>query len=191
MTDISAFFEIRAIGYFFGYLAKIAIGTGVLEAFLWLASAMLTGVVLMFLTLLLMPRIVEDYVKIYNWYVNSDFYVIFEEKIDVRLVFKLLFLPVYLVLSLFFLTVNLMVRTAYQLAAKLNLLRCVNCRTRIHWEEGTTICHVCGDKIIGSATKTCPGCNARPNAVRCPYCGYLVFVELTGNPPTSRAGRRS
>ncbi|HNW36030.1 MAG TPA: hypothetical protein PKM25_13915 [Candidatus Ozemobacteraceae bacterium] len=191
MNDVSAFFELRTIGYFLGYLSKVVIGTGVLGAFFWLAAAMLTGLALAIFILLAMPRILEDYVKIYNWYVNSDFYVIFEEKIEVRLVFKLLFLPVYLVLWLFFLTVNLIVRTAYHLVARMNLLRCVNCHARLEWGEGTVVCHICEEQIVGAATKTCPGCNAKPNTVRCPYCGFLVFIDLTGQGPTGRAGRRN
>ncbi|HOY65337.1 MAG TPA: hypothetical protein PLP29_00530 [Candidatus Ozemobacteraceae bacterium] len=191
MNDVTAFFELRALGYFFAHLGQVVIGTGVLGAFFWLAVAMLAGLTVAILVLLVMPRILEDYVKIYNWYVNSDFYVIFEEKIEVRFVFKLVFLPIYLVLSLFFLTVNLMVRTAYHLVARMNLVRCVNCRARIEWGEGTVTCHVCGDRIVGAVTKTCPGCNAKPNAVRCPYCGFLVFIDLAGQAPTSRAGRKS
>ncbi|HOT28321.1 MAG TPA: hypothetical protein PLU72_09035 [Candidatus Ozemobacteraceae bacterium] len=191
MNDVSGFLELRAIGYFFGHLGKVFVGTGVLEAFVWLAIAMLAGLAVAIIVLLSIPRILEDYVKIYNWYVNSDFYVIFEEKIEVRLVFKLAFLPVYLVVSLFFLTVNLMVRTAYHLVARLNLLRCVNCHARIEWAEGTVTCDVCGDHIVGAPTKTCPGCNAKPNAVRCPYCGFLVFIDLIGQAPTGRAGRKS
>lgn len=191
MMELTAFLEPRAIGYFFVFLGNVVIGTGVLGAFFWLAVAMLAGLVTAIFVLLLMPRILEDYVKIYNWYVNSDFYVIFEEKIEVRLIFKLLFLPLYLVLCLFFLTVNLMVRTAYHLVARLGLLRCVNCHARFEWSEGTVVCHICEERIVGAATKTCPGCNAKPNAVRCPYCGYLVFIDLIGQGPTGRAGRKS
>lgn len=191
MNEVTAFFELRAIGYFLGYLGKVIIGTGVLGAFFWLAAAMLVGLALAVFVLLAMPRIIEDYVKIYNWYVNSDFYVIFEEKIEVRLIFKLLFLPLSLVLWLFFLTVNLIVRTAYHLVARMNLLRCVNCHARLEWSEGTVVCHVCDEQIVGPATKTCPGCNAKPNTVRCPYCGFLVFIDLAGHGPTARAGRRN
>jgi predicted RNA-binding Zn-ribbon protein involved in translation (DUF1610 family) len=184
------FLEWRTLGYYLLYLGQLVVDSGAVSAFLWAAGALLAGTFLSFLALLIMPRIVEDYVKIYNWYVNSDFFLIFEEKVDVRLVFKILGLPFLLVAWLFFMTVNLMVRTAYQLAAKLHLLFCVNCRGVIEWNEGTVQCHLCGESVVGTATKTCPGCHFKANAVRCPFCGYVVFVELLGQHPSTRSGKK-
>ncbi len=186
MTDYISW---RSFEYFLIYLGEKILSSGAAYAFLWTAIALLIGVFLAFMTLILVPRIIEDYVKIYNWYVNSDFYIILEEKVDVRMIFKVLGLPILLVLTLFFLTLNLIVRTAYQLAAKLNLLFCVNCESRIDWREGTVICHVCSEKVTGTPTKSCPGCNFKANSVRCPYCGYVNFVELFGHHPSGRAGK--
>ncbi len=191
MGGIGAYFELRAVGYFFLMLADLVWQSGVFHAFLWLGVALLIGVFFAFVLLVLMPRIVEDYVKIYNWYINSDFYVIFEEKVDVRLVFKLVGLPIMLVLALFFSVTNMVVRAAYHLAAKLNLLRCVNCHATIEWDEGTVLCHICGTEVTGTATKTCPGCHFKANAVRCPFCGYVVFVELLGQHPSGKAGKKA
>ncbi|NLI76873.1 MAG: hypothetical protein GX442_10575 [Candidatus Riflebacteria bacterium] len=188
---MSAYFELRALGYFFLHLLHLVWQSGAVTAFAWLAATLLAGVVFAFVLLLLMPRIVEDYVKVYNWYINSDFYVIFEEKVDVRLVFKLLALPFMLVLALGFSVVNMVVRAAYHLAAKLNLIRCVNCHATIDWDEGTVLCHVCGSEVTGTATKTCPGCHFKANTVRCPYCGYVVFVELLGQHPSAKAGKKA
>ena len=187
---MSRYFEWRALGYFFLYLTNLVVGSGIAYAFAWAAGGLLAGVLAVFLLLVLMPRIVEDYVKIYNWYVNSDFCIIFEEKVDVRLVFKLVALPLLLVIWLFFLVTNLVVRTAYQLVTKLNLLRCVHCRSTIEWSEGTVQCHICGERVTGTATKSCPGCNFKANTVRCPFCGYVNFVELIGQHPSGRAARR-
>lgn len=184
------YLEWRALGYFFLYLARLVLDSGIAFAFAWAAGGLLAGVLLVFALLVLMPRIVEDYVKIYNWYINSDFCIIFEEKVDVRLVFKLIALPLLLVAWLFFLVTNLVVRTAYQLASKLNLLRCVHCHSTIEWSEGTVQCHICGDQVTGTATKSCPGCNFKANTVRCPFCGYVTFVELSGQHPSGRAARR-
>ncbi|MBF0501673.1 MAG: hypothetical protein HQM09_16155 [Candidatus Riflebacteria bacterium] len=185
-----AYFEWSAIGYFALYLGKLFLASGIVQAFFWASVGLLLGTTIAFCLLILMPRIIEDYVKIYNWYINSDFYVIFEEKIDVRLIFKIIGLPFFLVAGLFFLIVNLNVRTAYNLAAKLNLLRCVHCASTIEWTEGTVICHICGEQVTGSATKTCPGCNFKANTVRCPFCGYVTYVDLAGRLPSGRAGRK-
>ncbi|MFZ2958313.1 MAG: hypothetical protein WA705_15605 [Candidatus Ozemobacteraceae bacterium] len=190
MMSLTSYFEWTALGYFFLYLGKLVFTSGIVQAFLWAATGLLLGTAVAFLLLMLMPRIVEDYVKIYNWYINSDFYIIFEEKIDVRLVFKIIGLPFFLVAGLFFLIVNLNVRTAYHLAAKLNVLRCVHCASTIEWGEETVVCHTCGEHVTGTATKTCPGCNFKANTVRCPFCGYVTYVDLTGRPPSGRAGKK-
>lgn len=186
-----AYFEPQALGYFALHLFNLFWNSGAVLAFVWLAITLLIGVAASFLFLVFMPRVVEDYVKVYNWYINSDFYVIFEEKVDVRLIFKLLGLPVMLVLALVFQVVNMVVRAAYHLAAKLNLLRCVNCHSTIEWDEGTTLCHICGAEVTGTATKTCPGCHFKANTVRCPFCGYVVFVELLGQHPSGKAGKKA
>lgn len=186
-----AYLEFRAVGLYALYLGGLFLKSGALYAFWWLAVSLLAGVAVAFGFLVLMPRVIEDYVKIYNWYINSDFYVIFEEKVDVRLVFKLIGLPFMLVLALLFQVVNTVVRAAYHLASKLNFLQCVNCHSTIEWNEGTTICHICGSEVTGTATKTCPGCNFKGNTVRCPYCGYVVFVELLGQHPSSKSVKKS
>jgi len=188
---VTQYFEMRSLIYFFLYLGKLFMGSGAVHAFVWAAVVLLLGVAFAFVILVFMPRILEDYVKVYNWYVNSDFYAIFEEKVDVRLIFKLAGLPFLLVLSLFFHVVNLVVRTAYHLVSKLNLIRCVHCHSIIDWQEGTVLCHICGERVTGTPTKTCPGCSFKANTVRCPYCGYLVFVELLGQPPSGRAGKKA
>jgi len=188
--SVLQFFELKALGYYFLYLGKLFFFSGLLKALLWAVGALVVGVFATFLGFLLMPRMVEDYVKIYNWYVNSDFFMIFEEKVDVRLIFKLLALPVLLTFHLLFTMLNIVVRFAYQLIFKLNLLRCVNCSATIEWHEGTVICHICGEKVVGNPVKTCPGCNFKPNAIRCPFCGYVVFVGLIGQPPTTRTAKR-
>jgi hypothetical protein len=184
------FFELRSIGYYGLFLAKFFLQSGAAKALLWSMYALCAGVVAAFFTILFMPRIVEDYVKIYNWYINSDFFVIFEEKVDVRFFFKLLALPFLLLLHLLVMMLNLIVRFAYQLTFKLNLLRCVNCSSVIEWKEGTVICHICTEKVTGDSVKTCPGCNFKANAIRCPYCGYVVFVGLLGQHPTSIHSRK-
>lgn len=191
MGSIWSYFELRALGYFLLMLVNLVWQSGVVHAFLWLGTALLIGVICVFALLVFMPRIVEDYVKIYNWYINSDFYIIFEEKVDVRLIFKLVGLPFILVAALFFSVTNMIVRAAYHLATKLNLIRCVNCNATIPWDEGTVICHICGSEVTGTATKTCPGCHFKANTVRCPYCGYLVFVELVGQHPSGKASKKT
>ena len=185
-----SFFELKALGYYFLYIGNVIVFSGPAKAALWAMYSLCIGVLISFFTLIFMPRIVEDYVKIYNWYINSDFFVIFEEKVDVRLVFKLIFLPVLLILSLFVTMLNLVVRIAYQLAFKLNLLRCVNCHSTIEWREGTVLCHICGEKVTGNAVKTCPGCNFKANAIRCPFCGFVIFVGLVGQHPTTHSRKK-
>lgn len=185
------FFELRAVVYYFLYLFKTVVASGVLNVLLWAMGGLLAGVIFAFFSLLFLPRMIEDYVKIYNWYLNSDFYVIFEEKVDVRLIFKLIALPFLLTLSLCVSMVNLVVSIAYQLTFKLNLLRCVNCASTIEWTEGTVFCHICSEKVEGNAVKTCPGCNFKANAIRCPFCGYVVFVGLIGHQPTSQSQKKA
>ena len=185
-----SFFEPRALGYYFIYLGNLLFSSGALKALLWAMGGLVAGVLFAFFGLIFMPRMVEDYVKIYNWYVNSDFFIIFEEKVDVRLVFKLVALPVLLLLMLLVNMLNIVVRFAYQLAFKLNLLHCVNCSAIIDWNEGTVLCHICGEKVVGNSVKTCPGCNFKANAIRCPFCGYVVFVGLVGQHPTTKSGKR-
>ena len=184
------YLEWEAIGYYLYFLWKKLVFSGMVQAALYASASLLFGVFAAFLALIFLPRVVEDYVKIYNWYVNSDFHKIFEEKVDVRLVFRLLALPFALLISLIFFVINLAVRSAYDLAFRLNLLRCVNCRTTISWGEGTVHCHVCGDKVVGSAVHSCPGCHFKANAIRCPYCGFVVFVGLHGEHPSARAEKR-
>lgn len=185
------FIELRAIGYYLLFLGKVFLASGFFKAALWAAGSLIIGVLIAFFFIAFMPRVVEDYVKIYNWYVNSDFFVIFEEKVDVRLIFKIIALPLFLFLSLSVSMLNIIVRSAYQLAFKLNLLHCVYCSSKIEWSEGTVICHTCGEKVVGNAVKTCPGCNFKANAIRCPFCGYVVFVGLLGNHPATRSGKRT
>jgi len=189
LTSLSVYLEWQALGYFLLHLVNLFVASGAAKAFVWGACSLLAGVISAFFIIILIPRILEDYVKIYNWYVNSDFFILYEEKVDVRLVFKLIALPFALVFSLIVLILNLMVRIAYQLASKLNLLRCVNCHSIIDWNEGTVHCHICGEKVRGTMVKSCPGCNFKPNAIRCPFCGYIVFVGLIGQHPSGRAGR--
>jgi hypothetical protein len=186
---MAMFFELRALAYFALYFLKFFLDSGLFHAVIWTTGALVVGVLFAFFTVVTMPRVVEDYVKIYNWYINSDFYVIFEEKIDVRLIFKLLFLPILLAISLLVAMMNLVIRLGYQLAFKLDLLRCVYCSSIIEWNEGTVLCHICGEKVTGNAVKTCPGCNFKANAIRCPFCGYVVFVGLVGHAPVGRTGK--
>ncbi|MBF0545780.1 MAG: hypothetical protein HQM08_15160 [Candidatus Riflebacteria bacterium] len=180
------YFEWNAVGYYFLYLFKLLARSGAMAAFLWAAVSLVFLVVVTFFLLLCIPRVVEDYVKIRNWYVNSDFYGIFEEKIDTGLFFKLAGLPFLLVFSLVFMILDLVVKTAYSLAAKLGLISCVNCHSYIEWKEEITKCRFCGEEFSGVPTKTCPACNFKPNSLRCPYCGFVVFIGLFGQPPSSR-----
>ena len=184
------YLEFSSIGYYFGFLFKLIISSGAIHAAAWAAAALAIGVAFAFISLILLPRVVEDYIKLYNWYVNSDFYFLFREKVDIRLIFRLLLLPFALVFSLIFFVTNIAVKTALDLAYRLDLLRCVNCGSHLHWAEGTVICHICGDKVVGSATQTCPGCHFKPNAVRCPYCGFVVFLGLHGEHQSTKAGKR-
>lgn len=172
---------------FLSFVTEQVLYSRIAEAFLWIAVVMLSGTAVSFFLLIILPRVVEDYVKIYNWYINSELFIIFEEKVDLKFIFKLIVLPFHLVASMFFSVMNLMIKTSYHLAAKLNLLRCVNCHATVEWSESTVNCHICGEKVMGNITKSCPGCNFKPNAIRCPYCGYIVFVELTGKNPSERA----
>ena len=184
------YLDLRAIGYFFGYLFKLVISSGALFAAMWASIALVLGVVTAFVVVLLLPRVLEDYIKLYNWYVNSEFFSLFKEKVDLRLIFRLALLPIGLVLSLFFFVTNLAVKSALDLAYRLDLIRCVNCHTQLRWAEGTVFCHICGDKVHGPATQTCPGCHFKPNAVRCPYCGFVIFLGLQGEHSSTRAGKR-
>ncbi len=185
------FVEGRSIGYFFEYLIQLPLQTGLTSSLVWLVIFLLLAVLSAFILLILLPRVVEDYVKIYNWYINSDFYLLLTEKVDMRLFFRLLLLPFALLLSCLFFLVNLAVRVAYDLTYRLNLLRCVNCGTAIACSDSTVLCHICGDKVAGPATHTCPGCHFKANAVRCPYCGFVVFISLVGQHPSSKAGKKA
>jgi hypothetical protein len=182
-----AYLDWQALSGILALAGRTVFGSGGALAAAWLAGGLSLAVLVVLVLLVVMPRLVEDYVRLHHWYVNSDFYLIFGEKVDIRFIFRLVLLPVTLTVMLAAGALNLVVGTAYRLAFRLNLLRCVHCGAGIEWEEGTVLCHLCGEKVTGTAVKTCPGCHFKPNAVRCPFCGYIVFVGLEGQPPSGRA----
>lgn len=191
MLSLLDYLELRALGYYILMLFSFFIKSEFVKYSLGLISILLLLVVICFFILLIIPRALEDYVKIYNWYINSDFFVIIEEKANVKFIFKLLLLPFYLFLTIFFFIINVSVKTSYELVIKLNILRCVNCNSFIDLQEGTVICHYCSSEITGPPSKSCPGCNFKPNSVRCPFCGYLNFIGLFGNNPSKKAQIKS
>jgi DNA-directed RNA polymerase subunit RPC12/RpoP len=141
---------------------------------------MLSGLFVIVLIILFVPRLIEDYVKLYNWYINSDFFQIFEEKASIRLIIKIIFSPILLFIALLFSIVNIIVRTGYQIVLKLQLLYCINCSSYISFNEEEMICPYCGEIHKGTPDTSCPKCNFKANSIYCPYCGFLVFIDLTG-----------
>ncbi|MBF0406635.1 MAG: hypothetical protein HQM10_04730 [Candidatus Riflebacteria bacterium] len=183
MTD---YLELHAAGYFLLYLVRLFLNSGIIKAFAWVSASLILLTIAAFLSLIIMPRIVEDYVKLKNWYINSDFCRIFDEKVDTGITFKLIGLPFALFFSFLFLILDLITATAYSLAAKLGFLYCVGCNSYMEWKDEQKKCRYCGEEFSSYPDKTCPACNFKPNALRCPYCGYVVLISLHGKHPSSR-----
>lgn len=135
------------------------------------------------LVVVFLPRLLEDYVRLYNWYLNSDFHDLFARKVNVRPVIVLLTLPLVLFLGLLFGVANLVVTTAYRLMFKVTGLRCFYCGHRLKWEQRDLQCEHCATRYSGPVDAACPLCGFKPNAVSCPSCSHLVFIGLEGAPP--------
>ena len=135
------------------------------------------------LSILILPRLLEDYIRLYNWYLNSDFYDLFARKVNIRPVILLLLLPIVLFIGMIFALANLVVSMAYRVVFKILGLRCFYCGYRLKWETKDLQCDHCGTRYSGTADAKCPLCGFKPNAVQCPSCAHLIFVSLEGSPP--------
>jgi len=133
--------------------------------------------------ILFLPRLLEDYIRLYNWYVNSDFHTLFARKVDVRPIIVVLLLPVVVFVGMCFALANLMVTVSYRIIFKVLGLRCFYCGYRLKWESADQQCEHCSTRYSGTVDTRCPLCGFKPNAVTCPSCAHLIFVGLDGAPP--------
>ena len=144
---------------------------------------LLVSTLLCCISILFLPRLMEDYIRLYNWYVNSDFYDLFARKVNVRPIIVLLLLPIVLFVGILFATANLVVSISYRIIFKVLGLRCFYCGYRLKWETTDLQCDHCATRYSGTADSKCPLCGFKPNAVHCPSCAHLIFVGLEGSPP--------
>jgi DNA-directed RNA polymerase subunit RPC12/RpoP len=162
-----------------GYFTSLSLVRLALTTTGWL----LLGAALSCLVILLRPRMMEDYIRLYNWYLNSDFHDLFARKVNVRPVIVVLLLPLVLFFGMVFSLLNLVVAVAYRLVTKVLGLRCFYCGHRLPWAELDLQCDHCKTRHRGPLDAQCPLCGFKPNAVHCPSCGHLIFVSLEGAPP--------
>lgn len=161
------------------FFSSLAIVQLFVNATLYLLAATLCCSI----AILLLPRLLEDYIRLYNWYVNSDFHDLFARKVNVRPVIVVLLLPIVLFVGMLFALLNLVVSISYRIIFKVMGLRCFYCGFRLKWETSDLQCEHCSTRYSGTVESPCPLCGFKPNAVHCPSCAHLIFVGLDGAPP--------
>jgi len=176
-------FNGEVFGAFFSTVFNFFFSMQIFQLLFGITSYMLLGTVLCSLIIMFVPRMVEDYIRLYNWYVNSAFYDLFARKVDVRPVIVIFMLPVILFLGVVFALVNLMVSVSYRIVFKVIGLKCFYCGHKIARESMDMQCVYCGTRHCGTIDETCPLCGFKPNAVQCPSCAHLVFTGIEGSPP--------
>jgi hypothetical protein len=176
-------FKAEVFGAFIVTISRFFFSMKIVQLIVGIASYMFVGTLVCSLAIMFLPRFVEDYIRLYNWYLNSDFYDLFARKVDIRPVIVIFLLPLIILAGVLFALSNLVVSISYRVVFKVFGLKCFYCGHKIIRESIDLQCVHCGTRHCGTVDEKCPLCGFKPNAVQCTSCAHLVFTSLEGSPP--------